>query len=451
LRGNNIIEVREQKVVQQFTIGTDWREEYRRKIITAADAVSGIRSGQRIYIQSHAAAPIPLIDALVGRAGELQQVNIFHLMTLGNADYTKPEYSDAFRVHALFIGANVRSAVNAGRGDYIPVHLSEIPQLFSSRAVPLDVCLLNVSPPDEHGYCSYGISVDCSIAARKAARTVIAQVNPAMPRTMGRSFVHISKLDHIVEAYVPLKELAYDLPDDAETAIGRFVAELVQDRATLQLGIGSIPNAVLANLSNKKDLGVHTEMFSDGVIELIESGVITNDQKTVLPGKTAVSFVMGSKRVYDFVHNNPTIEFQTTDYINDPFVIAQNNRMTAINSALEVDLTGQVGADSLEHSLYSGFGGQLDFIRGAARSKEGRAIIALPSTAKQGKVSRIVPKVSGGVVTTRGDVHYVVTEFGVAYLHGKSLKERAREMINIAHPSFRDELTAYCRSISWLS
>lgn len=431
---------------------TSWLEEYKRKVTTAADAVSHIKSGDSVYIQSHAATPVPLIDALVDRSGSLADVEIIHIMTMGSAAYINPQYAKSFRVHALFIGQNVRQAVNKGRADYTPVFLSEIPSLFLSRRIPLDVCLIQVSAPDKHGYCSHGLSVDCTLAARKAARLVIAEVNTQMPRTLGRSFVHISRIDHIIESDRPLPELIPRPFDDVSKAIGLNVADLVDDGATLQLGIGSIPDAVLACLTSKRDLGIHSEMISDGVLDLVDAGVITNDRKTLLPGKTAVSFVMGSKRLYNFVDNNPSVEFQTSDYINDPMVISQNYKMTAINSALQVDLSGQVCSDSVGERLYSGFGGQVDFIRGAARAQDGKAVIAIRSTASGGKVSRIVTNLSkgSGVVTSRADVHYIVTEYGVADLFGKNLRQRARALIDIAHPDFRETLEAECAKVPWL-
>jgi 4-hydroxybutyrate CoA-transferase len=439
-------------MIQQIQQGeASWKDVYRNRLCTAEEALAQVRSGDHVYIHSNAAAPNALIGALVNRAPELRDVSIFHLLTLGNAEYASEKYAGSFRVHALFIGPNVREAVNAGRADYTPVFLSEIPNMFTSKVLPIDVCLLQVSPPDEHGYCSYGVSVDCTIGARKNAKLVIAQVNENMPRTMGRSFVHVGKFDYIVEADAPLPELHAEPPSEVEHEIGKNVAELIEDGATLQLGIGAIPNAILHYLDNKRELGLHTEMFSDGVVDLIEKGVITNDRKTVLPGKSTVSFVMGSKRLYDYVHNNPSVEFQPSDFVNDPFIISQNYRMTAVNSALEVDLTGQVSADSVGKILYSGVGGQVDFIRGAARAKEGKAIIALPATAKNGTLSRIVARVSGGVVTSRADVHYVVTEFGIAQLYGKSLKERAQALIQVAHPKFRAELEEQCSKTPWLA
>ncbi|MBX3149681.1 acetyl-CoA hydrolase/transferase family protein [Candidatus Obscuribacterales bacterium] len=429
-----------------------WLDEYKSKVVSAEEAVRQIHSDQSIYVHSNAAAPVPLIDALVARAGELKNVEIYHILTMGPAKYTEKEFKDSFHVHALFIGANVRQAVNEGRASYTPMFLSEIPTLFLSGKRPLDVCLIQVSPPDQHGYCSFGVSVDCTLAARKAAKIVIAEVNKQMPRTLGRSFVHVSRLDYIVETDRPIPEHISKPPDEVSLAIGKNVASLVDDGATLQMGIGEIPDAVLRCLMDKKDLGIHSEMFSDGVLDLVEAGIVTNDKKSVLPGKIAVSFVMGSKRLYDFVDNNPLIEFQTSDYINDPAIIAQNNKMTAINSALQVDLSGQICADSVGEQLYSGFGGQVDFIRGAARSTHGRPIIALPSTAKNGSVSRLVTHLSrgSGVVTSRGDVHYVVTEYGIADLWGKDLKARAKALISIAHPDFRETLEKEAAGVPWL-
>ncbi len=431
---------------------TSWQQDYARKLTTAEDAVKTIKSGDTIYIQSHAACPERVVDAMVKRADSLENVKIVHLITFSKAEYAKPEYAGSFTAHSLFIGPNVREAVNAGRADYVPIFLSEIPSLLESRQLPIDVCFLTVSPPDSHGLCSYGTSVDCTFAARKHARVVIAEVNKQMPRTLGRSFVHVSKLDHIIEVDRPLQELIPAIPSAEEEDLGRFVAELVDDEATIQLGIGAIPNAVLKFLGGKKNLGVHSEMLSDGIVDLIEQGVVTNDAKTVLPGKVAVSLVIGTKRLYDFFDNNPLVEFQTCDFINDPFVVSRNHRMTAINSALQIDLTGQVGSDSIGNYLYSGFGGQIDFVRGASRSKGGKAIIVMPSTAKGGTISRITACLSAGsgVVTTRADVHYVVTEYGVAQLWGRTLKERVRALINIAHPKFRESLQAEVKTFGWM-
>lgn len=438
--------------LEQRVKDTSWQKEYQRKLTTAEQAVKAINSGDHVYIHSNAAAPGALIDAMVARAPELKNVTILHILTLGEAPYANPRYADSFSIHALFIGPNIRQAVNEGRADYMPVFLSEIPHLFISGQIPVDVCLIQVSPPDAHGYCSYGVSVDCTIAARKRARTVIALVNKQMPRTLGRSFVHVSRLDYIVETDTALPELEPDMPTDIERAIGNNVASLVDDGATLQLGIGAIPNAVLNCLNKKKDLGVHSEMLSDGIVDLIECGAVTNDRKTVLPGKLAVSFVLGTRRLYDFVDNNPLVEFQTSDYINDPYIISQNYKMTSINSALQIDLTGQVAADCRGPYLYSGFGGQVDFIRGASRCKDGKAIIAMPSTARNGTISRITASLAPGtgVVTSRADVHYVVTEYGIAHLFGKTLKQRTAALIDIAHPDFRESLEKDCQSISWL-
>ncbi len=429
-------------MIQTLQPKNEWQADYEKKAVSAAEAVQAIKSGDSVYIHSHAAAPEPLIDAMIARAGDLRNVNIVHVMTMGKAAYADRQYADSFKVHALFIGGNIRQAINEGRAEYIPIFLSEIPRLFESRELPLDVCLIQVSPPDAHGYCSYGVSIDCTIAARKASKIVIAEVNKQMPRTHGRSFVHVSKLNYIVESDRPLPELISAQSTAEDQAIGRHVATLVEDQATIQLGIGAIPNAVLSHLTAKRDLGVHSEMLSDGIVDLIELGVVTNDAKTILPGKVAVSFIMGTQRLYQFVDNNPAVEFQTVDFINDPFIISQNYRMTAINSALAVDLTGQVSSDSIGTYMYSGFGGQVDFVRGASRAKEGKAIIALPSTAKHGSLSRIVASLSAGSggVTTRADVHYVVTEYGIAQLHGKTLTQRMHALTEIAHPNFRASL-----------
>lgn len=428
-----------------------WLEKYADRVVSAEEAVKHINSGDTVYVHSNAAAPESLLDAMTNRAAELVDVRVVHLLTLSKAAYAQPIHSKSFRVNALFIGKNVRSAVNEGRADYTPAFLSEIPSLFERGILPIDVCLLQVSPPDAHGYCSYGVSVDCTIAARKSARVVIAEVNRRMPRTLGRSFVHVSKLDYIVETDRPLPVLEPEEPTDTDRAIGQYVSTLVEDGATLQLGIGAIPNAVLKYLTEKHNLGVHSEMLSDGIVDLIEAGVVTNDAKTFLPGKVAVSFVMGTQRLYDFVDNNPLIEFQTSDFINDPDIIARNAKMTAINSALQVDVTGQICADSIGDYLYSGFGGQVDFVRGASRARGGKAIIAMPSTAKGGTVSRICGTLrpGSGVVTSRGDVHYVVTEFGIAQLHGKTLSQRMRALIAIAHPDFREELEQECHKLPW--
>ncbi len=426
-----------------------WVELYRSRVTSAPDAVKAIRSGDHVWIHAGCNNPEELIKAMVGRADELENVEVSHLLTFGAADYVEPQYAGSFRHRALFTGPNVRAAVNEGRADFVPVHLSQIPRLIDENILPVDVALIHISPPDEHGFCSYGVGVECTKAAAERARTVIALVNKQMPRALGDAFIHVSRLTHVVEVDRPVLEL----PQVKEIgpvarAIGENIAGLIEDGSTLQMGIGEIPDAVLLFLKEKRHLGIHTEMFSDGVVELFESGVVTNESKTLHRGKIVSSFVLGSKKTFQFLDNNPFVEFHPSDYVNDPFIIAQNERMVAINSALAVDITGQVSADSLGRKIFSGFGGQVDFIRGAARSKGGKPVIALPATAKGGSLSRIVDTLmeGAGVVTTRADVHFVVTEFGVASLYGKSLRERAAELIAIAHPDFRDELKAAART-----
>ncbi len=410
------------------------------KHLTAQEAMSVIRSGYRIFIHSVAAAPQALIDALT--AHPCQNVEIVHIHTEGNAPYSEPEYSHKYHVNALFIGKNIRKAVQEGRADYTPVFLSEVPTLFRKRILPLDIALVQVSPPDRHGYYSLGVSVDVARAAIESATTVIAQVNTFMPRTHGDAFVHESDLDIVVAHDAPLPEAKPQAIGNIERSIGNYVASLVEDGATLQMGIGAIPDAVLASLSSHKRLGIHTEMFSDGVIPLVESGVITGEDKKVHPHKITAGFVMGTRKLYDFVNDNPSINMLDIAYINDTAVIRRNPKVTAINSAIEVDITGQVCADSIGGKMYSGVGGQMDFIRGAALSEGGKPIIALPSVSRNG-MQRIVPflKQGAGVVTTRSHIHYVVTEYGIAQLYGKSLKMRAQELVNIAHPDFREELS----------
>jgi 4-hydroxybutyrate CoA-transferase len=420
-----------------------WTEAYRGKVVRANEALSVVRPGDHVWIHAGCSNPEELVRAMVARAGELKGVEVTHLMTFGCADYAEPRYAGSFRHRSLFTGTNVRAAVNEGRADFVPVYLSEIPRLITTGALPVDVALIHVSPPDEHGFCSYGVGVECTKAASERARNVIALVNRRMPRSLGDAFIHVSRLTHVVEVDRALLELPHagDIGDVA-CGIGAQVASLIQDGATLQMGIGEIPDAVLLHLKDKRNLGIHTEMFSDGVVDLFESGVVNGEAKTLHRGKIVASFVLGSRRTFDFIDNNPFVEFHPSDYVNDPFVIAQNDKMVAINSALAVDLTGQVCADSLGRQIYSGFGGQVDFVRGAARSKGGKPVIALPSTAKGGRVSRIVDVLSegSGVVTNRADVHYVVTEHGIARLHGRSLRERAQELIAVAHPDFRGEL-----------
>ena len=427
---------------------TGWAETYRQRVTTADEALRAVRSGDHVWVHAGCNNPEELVRAMVARAPDLREVEVTHLMTFGGAPYAEPRHAGSFRHRALFTGANVREAVNDGRADFVPVHLSEIPALIRTGALEVDVALIHVSPPDDHGFCSYGVGVECTKAAAERARTVIALVNRRMPRSLGDCSIHASRLTHVVEVDRPIRELpGAGRVGPAARAIGGHVASLIENGSTLQMGIGEIPDAVLMFLGEKRDLGIHTEMFSDGVVDLFERGVITGEAKTLHRGKIVASFVLGSKRTFDFLDNNPVVEFHPSDYVNDPFVIAQNERMVAINSALAVDLTGQVCADSLGCAIYSGFGGQLDFIRGAARSKGGKPVIALPSTAKGGRVSRIVDTLAegSGVVTTRADVHYVVTEHGVAHLFGKSLRERARALVAIADPDFRSELEAAAR------
>jgi 4-hydroxybutyrate CoA-transferase len=415
---------------------------YHDKIVSAETALAAVHSGDSVYVHPGCAVPDHLLDALVARREELENVRIIHLMSLGRARYVEPGMERHFRHTSLFTGKNVRDAVNRGQADYVPVFLSEVPRLLTSGRVPVDVALIQVSPPDEHGFCSFGVGVECTKAAATTARIVIAQVNPRMPRVLGDNFIHVRNLTSVVEVDAPILELPRVRMSEAFDQIGKNVASLIEDGATLQLGIGGIPDAVLHHLSDRRHLGVHTEMFSDGMVELVERGIVTNERKTLHPGKIIASFVLGERPLFDFIHNNPIVEFHPSDYVNDPFVIAQNRRMVAINSAIQVDLTGQVCSDSIGDTVYSGFGGQVDFVRGASRAEEGKAVIALLSTAMGGTVSRVCAHLDegAGVVTSRADVHYVVTEFGVADLFGKSLRERARALIAVAHPDFRDTL-----------
>lgn len=408
---------------------------------TPEEAVKIIKSNDRVYIQMGAAAPQSLIIAMSDRHDELRNVEVCHLHIEGVAPYADPKYKDNFHVNSFFIGGNVRHTLKAGNGSYTPVFLSELPILFKNGIVPLDVALIQVSPPDKHGYCSLGVTIGATLAAIDAAKHVIAQINPQMPRTHGAGIIHISELDTFVEVDEPIMEHQTGTPSDVEQKIGDFIAELIEDRSTLQMGVGNIPNAVLHRLGNHKDLGLHTEMFSDGVIDLILKNVINGNYKGVSPGRAMATFLMGSKKLYDYVDDNPFVEMREADYVNDVYMIRQNPRMVAINSAIEVDLTGQVCADSIGTRMYSGVGGQMDFIRGASLSKGGKAIIALPSITKRGD-SRIVPflKPGAGVVTTRAHVHYVVTEYGVANLYGKTIKQRINALSRIAHPDHRENI-----------
>jgi len=419
-----------------------WRERYADLITTADRAVAHIRPGQRVFIGTGCAQPQELTRALTARSRDLADTEIIHLLTRGEAPYAHRRLAANFKVNSFFISDNVREIIQEGMGDYSPIFLSDIPRLFRSGEIPLDAALIQVTPPDEHGLVSLGVSVDIVKSAAENARLVIAEVNPRMPRTLGDSFLHVYDLDWLVPVDAPLLEMESAPQSEVTQRIGAYVASLIEDGATLELGIGKVPHAVLEHLRTKKDLGIHTEMLSDPIVDLIETGVITGARKSLDRGKIVASFCMGTRKLYDYIDNNPTFCFHPTEYVNDPVVISQQHKMTAINVALEVDLTGQVCADSLGSRFYSGIGGQVDFNRGAARSDEGKAVIALPSTARAGSVSRIVSRLSpgAGVVTTRGDVHYVVTEYGVAYLHGKSIQERAIALISIAHPDYRERL-----------
>ncbi|MEQ9365975.1 MAG: acetyl-CoA hydrolase/transferase C-terminal domain-containing protein [Leptospirales bacterium] len=423
-----------------------WRDHYNSNTVSAARAVETIQDGHRVFLDGNASLPWALVNALIARDGHLKDVQLNHLLVFGNDPFAKCR---GMRNNAWFLGPGIRSAVNAGDADYIPIFLSEIASLVRGGRWPIDVALINVSPPDRYGFMSFGIEVSVSKTCAEAATVVIAQVNEAMPRSLGDSFIHVTDVDRFVVAEEPLLEIPVKESSPVEMEIGRHVAGLIQDGATLQMGIGGIPNAVLAQLDGKKDLGVHTEMFSDGVLRLLEEGVITNQKKGLHRGKIVSSFAMGSRELYDYIDNNPIFEFRPSHYVNDPFVIAQNQRMTAINSAIEVDLTGQVCADSMGDNIFSGIGGQVDFIRGASRSPGGVPVIALPSTAKGGTVSRIQARLSpgAGVVTSRGDVHYIVTEFGAADLFGKNLRQRAEALVAISHPDFREQLRKESR---WL-
>ncbi len=411
------------------------------KIVTAEEAVKVIKSNDRVYIQAAAATPQILINAMTQRFEELRNVEVCHLHVEGNAPYSNPELRDSFHVNSFFVGNNVRHTLAAGNGSYTPVFLSELPLLFKRNILPLDVAFIHVSVPDKHGYCSLGVSIEATLAAIENAKTVIAQVNPQMPRTHGDGIIHHTEIDLFVECNEPIP--THDLPvsGEVENKIGDYVASLIEDKSTLQMGVGVIPNAVLSKLTNHKDLGLHTEMFSDGVIDLILNNVINGNYKAISPGRTLATFLMGSKRLYDYVDDNPFIELRASDYVNDVSIIKQNKRMVAINSAIEVDVTGQVCADSMGSKIYSGVGGQMDFIRGASLSEGGKAIIALPSTTKSG-ISRIVPclKPGAGIVTTRAHVHYVITEYGIADLYGKTIQNRVKALVDIAHPNHREAI-----------
>jgi acetyl-CoA hydrolase len=435
----------------------DYNKLYQSRIVSPEEAVKNIKDNQRLFLTGNCSVPQKTLAALVEYAPQLKNVEICQALSIGPADYVDPSLEGHLRVNTMFISANVRKAVHEGRADFTPVLLSEFTLLFKNKILPIDVALIHCSPPDEHGFCSLGIEVGLTKSPAESAKIIIAEVNQQMPRTLGDSFIHVSRLNHIVSVDYELPEmLMSDLETDPDTErMAGYIAELIPDGATIQMGIGAIPDAVLKYLFDKKDLGIHTELFSDGVIDLVEAGVLTNARKSIHTGKITAGFILGSKRLYRWVDDNPLIELHPTEYVNDPFVIAQNDRQVAINSAIEVDLTGQVCADSIGPKLYSGVGGQFDFIYGAARSKGGVPIIALPSatTLKNGQVvSRIVTMLNhgAGVVTTRNHVRYIVTEYGVADLYGRTIRERAHSLINIAHPMFREKLKSEAKALNYL-
>ena len=420
----------------------DWKSDYARKVVTAAKAMEVVKSGDRVVFAHACGEPLDLVDALVARAPELERVEIVHMVAMGKGEYARPEHAESFYHNSLFVGRSTQVAVSEGRGDYTPVFFYAIPDLFRKEYLPPDVMLAHLSPPDRHGFCSFGISVDYTKPAAQVAKTVVAQVNPKMPRTHGDSFIHVSEIDIIVESDHDIIELPPPRIGPVEEAIGRNIASLVEDGACLQLGIGGIPDAVLLFLHEKNDLGIHTEMFSEGVVDLYNEGVVTNRNKTINRDKMVATFLMGTRRLYDFVDDNPMVNMFPVNVVNDPFVIGQNDRVVAINSAIQVDLMGQVVADTMGVTQYTGIGGQVDFMRGAARSKGGKAVIALPSTAKKAAVSRIVAALAPGtaVTTMRADVDYVVTEHGIAHLRGKGLRERAEALLAVADPAFQDQI-----------
>ncbi|MBD3405428.1 MAG: GNAT family N-acetyltransferase [Candidatus Lokiarchaeota archaeon] len=431
-----------------------WEEKYTKKVLTATKAIRKIKRGSRIFLGTGCGVPYHLVQELANNAGKMADNEIVHLLTLGDTPSADPKFQTQFRHNSFFISANMRDAVAEGRADYTPIMLSDIPRLFRSRKMPLDVALIQVSPPDEHGYCSMGIAVDITKSGAESANLVIAQVNDRMPMTHGDSFINVRDIDYLVPYNEPLRIFESQQIDEKIDKIGSYVARLIENESTLELGIGALPQAVCNNLldTGVRDLGIHTEMFSDSLIPLIEKEVVTCKKKNLHRGKVIASFAMGTEKLYDYVDGNPFFEFHPSEYVNDPYIIGQNNKMIAINSALEIDLTGQVCADSIGHKFYSGIGGQVDFIRGASRSPNGRAIICMESTAMNGQISRIVPRLSegAGVVTTRGDVEVIVTEYGLATLHGKTIRERVLSLIAIAHPKFRNELLEAAKTMKYV-
>ena len=430
----------------------DWKQRYRDQIGTAAEAMKLVKPGNSIFIGTGCGQPQHLVNAIVEHGKHIYDAHIIHLLTMGSAPYAQEAFRSKFKMNSFFVADNVRHALDQGIGDYTPIFLSEIPQEFESGRIPIDVALISVTPPDASGLCSLGVSVDIVKSAAANAKYVVAQANARMPRTLGDAFLHVNDIDMLVPHDEPIITVPVAEPDETLRRIGQNLARLVEDGSTIECGIGRIPQALAEFLRDRKELGVHTEMFSDWIIDLVECGAITCTKKTINRGKVIASFCMGSQRLYDYIDNNPFFEFHPTEYVNDPYVISQHDKMVAINVGLEVDLTGQVCSDSLGYRFYSGIGGQVDFVRGAARSREGKAIITMPSTARDGTVSRIVSHLTegAGVVTTRGDVHYVVTEYGIAYLHGKSIRERALSLINIAHPKFRNDLIQAAKTQKYL-
>ncbi len=431
-----------------------WTFKYKAKTLDASGAIKKIKRGARIFLGTGCGVPYHLVQGLAKNAGQMADNEIVHLLTLGDTPSADPKFQSQFRHNTFFVSTNIRDAVADGRADYSPIMLSDIPRLFRSGKMPLDVAMIQVSPPDDHGFCSLGISVDITKSGAESADLVIAQVNRNMPVTLGNSFINVRDIDYLVPYDEPLREFGPDPADETIDLIGSYVARLIENDSTIELGIGALPQAVCDSLQDidVHDLGIHTEMFSDSLIPLIEKGIITGRKKSIHKNKIIASFAMGSKKLYEYIHNNPLFEFHDTSYVNDPYVIGQNTKMVAINSALEVDLTGQVCADSIGHKFYSGIGGQVDFIRGASRSKNGMAIICIKSTAMDDSVSRIVPRLSegAGVVTTRGDVDVIITEYGLATLHGKTIRERVLSLIAIAHPKFRNSLLEAAKSMRYV-